>query len=130
MWEKKYPCSQTPSAPQAMTMNAHILKQLSAAVVTDSIIQAAVPLWRAGCTAADGAGFAKAAPTAAITAVEAACAASIIAPSFALPSIAVPTAAMRNGGPGFTQKVSIRAAVSRGSEPTATASLMHLAAAG
>ena len=54
----------------------------------------------------------------------------VIAPSFALPSIAVPTAAMRNGGPGFTQKVSIRAAVLRGSEPTAAASLMHLAAAG
>ena len=67
---KKYPCSQTPRAPQAIIIKAHILKQLSAAELTDSIMQAEL-LLRGGALSKDGGAFLqKKAPDAAITAPE------------------------------------------------------------
>ena len=127
---KKIPLLANAEGAAGNYIKAHILKQLSAAELTDSIMQAEL-LLRGGALSKDGGAFLqKKAPDAAITAPEKSCAKKSIRPAFMLPSIAPPTAAIRKGGPGFTQKVSIRAPVFCVKVPHKTESFMHFAAAG
>lgn len=130
--EKSRPCLKISNAPQAITIKAHIRKQLSAAAVTASTMQTemlfgAVPL---GGKRSRQEAFLLGVVTKAVIMQAKSCDTRIKIPALLLPRIKPPRVEIRNGGPELTQKVSILAPSLFDKLPSQTASFMHFAPAG
>lgn len=117
--------------PQAITINEHILKQLSAADEIDSIITTLLLfLWRIGWFSVGFLSSEKIERAKAMTSDDKNCAISIIKPVLIFPKTLIPTKLIKNGGPALTQKQSVFAAVLRPIQLSQTRSFIHFAAAG
>mgnify|MGYP007111627840 CR=1 FL=1 len=122
--------SASPASAENITMNAHMLKAAPAAEDTLCTAQAESEGYAGHGASPVCRPFAKSAPAIPITSADAIWDASRTRPVAVEPNIPVPTAETRNGGPAFTQNVSIRPAVSLSSRPFLTAAETHFAAEG
>ena len=111
-FEKNLPLKTISKTPQAITINAHILKQLFAAEIIDSTAQEALLFLVAEEKYKEFSGdFEKAEIITAIKNEDRKCAEKIKNPVLKLPKTPIPTAKIRKEGAAFTQKQSIFAAV-------------------
>ena len=111
-FEKNTPLKTISKTPQAITIKAHILKQLSAAEIIDSTAQEALLfLGTEGKTKEFPGDFEKAEIIRAIKSEDKKCAEKIKNPVLKLPKTPIPTAKIRKEGAAFTQKQSIFAAI-------------------
>lgn len=115
---------------QAMIINAHILKQFSAADIMDSTMTAELLFDGYFGFEIFSLSLEKNDITAAINKEDISCAAKIKVPILILPKSPMPITPIRNEGPALTQKQSIPAAVFRLTKPPQTRSFIHFAAAG